>query len=62
MFGLPDDTHETMRETFDLAIEANCEFANLYCAMAYPGSKLYTTAVESDWELPESWLGYSQHS
>jgi len=62
IFGLPDDTHESMQETLDLAIEANCEFANFYCAMAYPGSKLYTLALEKGWELPESWIGYSQHS
>ncbi len=62
IFGLPDDTHESMQETLDLAIEANCEFANFYCAMAYPGSKLYTLAIENGWALPESWIGYSQHS
>jgi len=62
IFGLPDDTHETMQETLDLAVEANCEFANYYCAMAYPGSKLYQMAVEQGWELPSSWIGYSQHS
>lgn len=62
IFGLPDDTHESMNETLDLALEANCEFANFYCAMAYPGSKLYTMAVEKDWALPDSWIGYSQHS
>lgn len=62
IFGLPDDTYESMQETLDLAIEANCEFANFYCAMAYPGSKLYNMAIESNWELPDSWLGYSQHA
>ena len=62
IFGLPDDTFESMQETLDLAIEANCEFANFYCAMAYPGSKLYTMALEKGWELPDSWIGYSQHS
>ena len=62
IFGLPDDTHETMQETLDLAIEANCEFANFYCAMAYPGSKLYTMATDKGWQLPSSWIGYSQHS
>jgi hypothetical protein len=30
--------------------------------MAYPGSKLYKMAVDNGWELPESWIGYSQHS
>jgi radical SAM superfamily enzyme YgiQ (UPF0313 family) len=62
IFGLPDDTNETMQETLDLAIEANCEFANFYSAMAYPGSALYREATERNWPLPESWIGYSQHS
>ena len=62
IFGLPDDTHESMQETLDLAIKANCEFANFYCAMAYPGSKLYDEALAKGWKLPESWIGYSQHS
>ena len=62
IFGLPDDTRQTMQETLDLAMEANCEFANFYCAMAYPGSKLYGMALEQGWELPASWIGYSQHS
>ncbi|MGH8640203.1 MAG: B12-binding domain-containing radical SAM protein [Burkholderiales bacterium] len=62
IFGLPDDTRESMQETLDLALEANCEFANFYCAMAYPGSKLYAMALEKKWQLPDSWIGYSQHS
>ncbi len=62
IFGLPDDTFESMQETLDLALEANCEFANFYCAMAYPGSKLYKIALENHWDLPISWLGYSQHA
>ena len=62
IFGLPDDTHASMQETLDLALETNCEFANFYCAMAYPGSKLYTMAIENGWALPDSWIGYSQHS
>lgn len=62
IFGLPDDTAESMRDTLALALEANCEFANFYSAMAYPGSKLYTMAREKGWKLPDSWIGYSQHS
>jgi anaerobic magnesium-protoporphyrin IX monomethyl ester cyclase len=60
IFGLPDDTHETMDDTLNLALEANCEFANFYSAMAYPGSKLFKEAPPH--VLPESWIGYSQHS
>ncbi|WP_448191813.1 B12-binding domain-containing radical SAM protein [Azospirillum sp. sgz301742] len=62
IFGLPDDDAQSMRETLDLALELNCEFANFYSAMAYPGSPLYTTAVEKGWDLPDSWSGFSQHS
>lgn len=62
IFGLPDDTYETMQETLDLALQANCEFANFYCAMAYPGSKLYTMATQKGWDLPTEWVGYSQHA
>ena len=62
IFGLPDDTRGTMLETLDMARELNCEFANFYSAMAYPGSKLYEIAVREAWRLPESWHGFSQHS
>jgi hypothetical protein len=51
-----------MKATLELAMELNCEFANFYSAMAYPGSPLYTMAVEQGWALPESWSGFSQHS
>ena len=62
IFGLPDDNYETMNETLEMAIDLNCEMSNFYSAMAYPGSQLYTMAVEKNWELPKSWVGYSQHS
>jgi radical SAM superfamily enzyme YgiQ (UPF0313 family) len=62
IFGLPEDTAETMQATLDLALDLNCEFANFYSAMAYPGSPLYDQAVRLGWRLPESWSGYSQHS
>jgi anaerobic magnesium-protoporphyrin IX monomethyl ester cyclase len=62
IFGLPDDTLSTMQETLDLAIDLNCEFSNFYCAMAYPGSKLYEIAIKENWKLPKEWHGFSQHS
>ncbi|HOD12658.1 MAG TPA: radical SAM protein, partial [Candidatus Omnitrophota bacterium] len=62
MFGLPDDTMETMKETFSLAQELNCEYVNFYATMAYPGSPLYEDALIQGWQLPQSWIGYSQLS
>ncbi|ARJ67207.1 B12-binding domain-containing radical SAM protein [Magnetospirillum sp. ME-1] len=61
IFGLPDDTPERMQATLDLALELNCEFANFYSAMAYPGSQLYRDAVAQGLELPETWDDFSQH-
>ena len=62
IFGLPKDTISTMNETLSLAIELNTEMVNFYCAMAYPGSRLYSQAKENGWSLPDTYSGYSQHS
>jgi anaerobic magnesium-protoporphyrin IX monomethyl ester cyclase len=62
IFGLPEDNHKTMKATLDMSLELNCEFANFYCAMAYPGSQLYQLALREKWPLPKNWSGYSQHS
>lgn len=60
IFGLPDDTRESMRATLDLAKSLDLEFANFYSAMAYPGSPLFDAVCPEN--LPEAWSGYSQHS
>jgi len=51
-----------MQDTLDLAMDLNCEFANFYSTMAYPGSRLYLDALLHNWELPKTYVGYSQHS
>lgn len=62
IFGLPEDDLSTMQSTLNLALDLNTEFANFYCAMAYPGSPLYARALREGWTLPANWAGYSQHS
>ncbi len=62
IFGLPEDTYETMEETLQMAMDLNCEFINFYCAMAYPGSRLYDAALAEEWALPIEWHDFSQHS
>src|SRR3990167_298801 len=67
IYGLKDDTAETMQQTLDLALDLNCEFANFYSAMPYPGSALYMLAKEKKTPLPDSegikgCIGYSQHA
>lgn len=62
IFGLPEDTRETLQQTLDLALDLNTEFANFYCAMAYPGSALYQRAREENWAISSQWERYSQHA
>jgi radical SAM superfamily enzyme YgiQ (UPF0313 family) len=62
IFGLPDDTYESMTETLQMAKDLNTEWANFYSAMAYPGSKLYQMANQNKWRLPDDWIGFSQHA
>src|SRR5438552_10952848 len=62
IFGLPEDDLGTMQATLDLALDLNCEFANLYSTMAYPGSPLHALAVQQNIPLPREWTGYAQHS
>ena len=67
IFGLPDDDLDSMKETLDLSLRINSEWANFYSAMAYPGSQLHLMAKKNKWSLPEDkdgpgWIGYSQHA
>jgi radical SAM superfamily enzyme YgiQ (UPF0313 family) len=62
IFGLPEDDRASMQATLTLALAISAEWANFYCAMAYPGSQLYETALREGWPLPGAWSGYSQHA
>ena len=62
IFGLPEDDYDSMNDTLKLMLDINAEWANIYCAMAYPGSELYEAALKNHWKLPESWQAFSQYS
>jgi anaerobic magnesium-protoporphyrin IX monomethyl ester cyclase len=59
IFGFPDDNHDTMQQTLDLALELNTEMVNMYPCQALPGSPLYNTARANGWALPDSYAGYA---
>lgn len=58
VFGLPNDTIDTMKQTLSLAQELNTEYANFFETMAYPGTKLYDVAKRKGYPLPERWGQY----
>lgn len=59
IFGLPPDTHESMRNTLEFAKSNLTEAFNIYPAQALPGSPLYLEARKKGWKLPDSYAGYS---
>jgi anaerobic magnesium-protoporphyrin IX monomethyl ester cyclase len=59
IFGFPEDDHDTMRETLDLALELNTEMANMYPCQALPGSPLYHAARKNGWQLPDTFEGFA---
>jgi anaerobic magnesium-protoporphyrin IX monomethyl ester cyclase len=56
MFGLPGDTEDTMRDTFDFATNHLFEWVNFYTAKPYPGSKWYEDSVRN-----QNWKDYDQY-
>lgn len=61
IFGLPEDDMATMEETLQQAMSINCEFANFYVALPYPGSGLYDDAMRDGLRY-DDWAAFSQHS
>ena len=62
IYGLPGDTKETIKKTFNLSLELCTAGWNTYPAMALPGSQLYKDSIEKNIKLPETYEGYSFHS
>jgi anaerobic magnesium-protoporphyrin IX monomethyl ester cyclase len=62
IYGLPGDTEETIKKTFDLSLELCTAGWNTYGAMALPGSFLYKKALDEGIKLPGTYEGYSFHS
>lgn len=58
VFGLPEDTYETMEQTLKLAKELNTEYANFFIMTAYPGTRLHEISVQKGYPLPEKWGQY----
>jgi anaerobic magnesium-protoporphyrin IX monomethyl ester cyclase len=62
MFGLLDDTEETMQQTLELAVDINAEWVNFNVVQALPGTKLYEKVKLEKWfKEPELYEQYSQH-
>lgn len=62
MFGLPGETSETMERTASLSRALQLDFAQYYCAVPFPGTGLYTQALEMGWLRSCRWEDYNQNT
>lgn len=49
VFGLPGDTMESANETIKFAVNSGLDFAQFYCAVPYPNTKLGELAIKNGW-------------
>lgn len=62
MFGLPEDTMESMQKTLKLARDICPEWINFSVTMPYPGSKDYFDAIRDGRIIEDKWIQYAQYS
>ena len=49
VLGFPGENKETLNATIKLALSLEIDIAQFYCAVAFPGSYIYTLAMDNGW-------------
>ena len=67
MMGFPTETHEELMETIDFALQMikenkNAHVTGFYIYSPYPGTNLYSLALEHGFKPPESLEGWAEYS
>lgn len=60
VLGFPGETETTMRQTIEFAKFLRLDYAQFYCAVAFPGSKLYDSCVKNGWIDNSDWRYFEQ--
>ncbi len=61
VLGFPGETEETMQQTIDFTRFLKLDFVQFYCAVAFPGSRLYDRCVENGWIDNADWKYFEQN-
>ncbi|MDO8537765.1 MAG: radical SAM protein [archaeon] len=61
MFGLPDDTEQSMQQTIDFALELDPEIAKASISTPFPGTPLYEIYQKKNLLLTEDWDKFMTH-
>jgi len=59
LFGMPGETHETIQQSIDLAIELEPDSVQFAVAIAHPGTRLYEEAKAKGWLRAEKWEDFA---
>ena len=61
IFGMPNETEETMEATIQLALELDPDLANFMLAAPFPGTKMYDMIEEGGEIFANEWPDYAIH-
>lgn len=61
IFGLPGETEKTAQATIAFIKELDVDFAQFYCVVPWPSTKIYKEAKEKGWLICDDWAFYEQN-
>jgi len=61
VLGFPGETRESAGQTVKFAMEEPVDFAQFYCAVPFPGSKLYERARKQGMIVTDDWARFEQN-
>ncbi len=62
ILGLPGETEESLEETIVFAGKLKLDLAQFYCAVPFPGSRLYERALKEGWINPPDFSNFNQNT
>jgi len=61
IFGLPGETKLSIDKTMKFLKKMDVDFAQIYCAVPFPGSALFDLAKRNNWILNKDWMFFEQN-
>ncbi len=62
ILGLPGETEGSLEETIVFAGKLKLDLAQFYCAVPFPGSRLYERALKEGWINPPDFSNFNQNT
>ncbi len=62
ILGLPGETRESLEKTVAYAAQLKLDLAQFYCAVPFPGSRLYERALRERWINPPDFSNFNQNT